>query len=144
MATVKGVNRTKLDTPNSGNILEQGKNHGDLHTIFDSYELLSTASGTIIQLGDLIPAGASVYNVIVMTDALGASTTIKVGDSNDDDRYLVAYDSSSAARKTLQADGPIDNNGYVIGTNSGDNQIIATVGGATATGTLYIWIVYSV
>ena len=143
MATVKGVNRTKLDTPNSGNIIPEGQNHGNLKVIFDSYELSSTASGDIIQLGDLIPEGAAIMDVVIANDALGASTTIKVGDSNDDDRYLAAYSTSSAARKSLQADGVIDSIGYRIGTNSGDNQLIATLGGGTGTGTLYAIVVYS-
>lgn len=144
MATFKGVNRTKLDAPNSGNIVTQGHLRGNLSVMFDSYEFSSTAAGSIIQLGDLLPVGAAIFNIIVKTDALGGSTTIAIGDASDDDRYLVAYATTSAATKTLQADGPIDNNGYQIGTATSDQQIQATLAGGTGTGTLYIWIVYSV
>ena len=143
MATVKGVNRTKLDTPNSGNIIPEGQNHGNIKVIYDKYELAAVQIGDIIELGDVIPEGAAIIDVVIATDALGASTTIKVGDGNSDDRYLAAYSTSSAARKSLQADGVIDSLGYRVGTNSGDNQILATHAGGAGTGTLYAIVVYA-
>lgn len=143
MSTFKGVNRTKLDTPNSGNIIPVGQNHGNLHVMYDTYELSATADGSVIQLGDLIPAGATIHNIIVMSDALGSGTTIAIGDAASAARYVAAYSTVSSVKKSLIADGVIDSNGYVIGTASGDNQIQATLAGGAGTGTLFAWIVYS-
>src|SRR3990167_7115262 len=88
MATVKGVNRTLADNPTGSNIMDSGVQEGKLRTIMDTYEAAAIAIGTIIELGQYLPKGVRIVEVCLMADALGAGVTLKVGDYEDDDRYI--------------------------------------------------------
>jgi len=109
--------------------LDTGIFNAELRVVSATYTASSTASGTVINLLRL-PKGTVIHALAVDVAALGASTTLKVGDGDDDDRYIAA--TSTASATTLRTG--IGGRGYVIGTNTGDDLLTATVGGAAATG----------
>jgi len=148
MATVKGVNRTKQDNPGGANVIAQGYNKAKLGVIYDEYEAAALAAASIIQLGDKLPAGAVIVDILIATDDLAGSTaTLDIGDSHDADRYATALDVHTTAggnRYSLMNDGNIDGIGYKIGTNTGDDQLQAVVNTNAITGTIKVFIVYAV
>jgi len=141
MAAVKGDYRTKYDNPTPANIGAQGQAFAQVVQVFDTYTAASLATASTIAVGPNLPKGARIRNIFVKAAALGTSTTIKVGDSHDDDRYLTAYATSSATAKSLLVDGVIGGIDYVVGPNSGDDQILLT-NAATLTGAIKVVIEY--
>lgn len=143
MAIVYGVNKTKMRAGTPANRLDPGLNDGRVKCSLDTYECDSTASGTVIQLGGLLTKGAVIIDIIVWHDALGGSVTLDVGDAEDDDRYNAAEDASSAGTfHTDLADGA----NYATDETDEDNtdrQVLITTGGAAATGTIKIAILYT-
>jgi hypothetical protein len=141
MAAVKGVNRTKWDSPTPANVGKQGEAYAQVVQVYDTYTAASLATASTIAVGPKLPKGARVRNIFVKAAALGTSTTLKVGDSATSDRYLTAYATSSATAKSLLVDGVIGGIDYVVGTNSGDDQILLT-NAATLTGAIKVVIEY--
>jgi hypothetical protein len=149
MATVYGVNRTIYNDPTQSAVIDAAKNHGTVHYMYDEYEAAALAGSDVIQVGDVLPDGAVVLDIQIDFDDLGAGLTLDVGDSNDVDRYLDGVDTATAAGKVSMRTAsatiaPITGMGYVVGTNSGDNQIQLTNLGGAATGTIKVNIIYSV
>lgn len=138
MASVKGVNFTNI-TATPVVKADSSEWHGNLRVQYDSYEASSLAAGSDISVARL-PKGAKVYDVIVHFDALGASTTIKVGDSADDDRYIAATATTSAGQMSMSQEGAIAGFGY---EQTAETDIILTTAG-TATGTIKCAVIYSV
>jgi len=139
-ATVKGVNRTKYDDAIGSNIVEPGQDGSVLQVQYDEYELSGLSINDVIQLGNKLPKGARIHQIIVTHDALGGSTTLDIGDTDDDDRYDTAIDTSSAGQVFCDN---IAGKNYEVGTNDGDDQIIATLEGGSGTGTLKVLIIYA-
>jgi len=134
MAAVKGVNSTLYDNGAQGdNAIAQGLVNADVEIWTDSYEAAVLVAGSTIDIAEL-PAGAKVHKIEMFTDALGASSTIDIGDSNDTDRYsLSPFDTSSAGKFDSDA---VDGVAYVIGTNTGDSRIQLLTAGASISGTI--------
>lgn len=118
--------------------LDQGVAFAPLKVVSGSYTASAAASGTVINLCKL-PKGAVIHDVKLDVAALGASSTIKVGDGNDDDRYIAA--TSTASATTLSAG--VGGKGYRIGTNASDDALIATTGGAAITGKVHFTVIYA-
>lgn len=95
-----------------------------------TYELSSTANGTIIQMLK-VAAGTTVLDGFIHFDALGGSTTVDVGDGDDDDRYISAKDTSSAGRQYFG-----ENVAGFPRTYSSEDTIDCIIEGADGTGTL--------
>ena len=79
MSSVKGVNYTNITaTPivKSDSEVAGGK----VRVSYDSYEAASLASGSDITIGR-VPANATIIDVVLKCDALGGSSTLKVGDA---------------------------------------------------------------
>ena len=95
MASVKGVNYTNITADPIVNV-DSEQLGGKLRVSYDTYEASSLASGSDITIGR-VPAGATIMDVILKCDALGGSSTLKVGDSGDDDRYLAVVGTWNAA-----------------------------------------------
>lgn len=102
------------------------------------YVAIAAASGNVINLCKL-PKSAVIHDVIIDTEALGASVTLAVGDSADEDRYIAA----SAAATAGQLKAGISGKGYRIGTNDGDEILTAKIGGAAATGKIHFTVLYA-
>ena len=138
MASVKGANITLLDaTP--ATMIDAASNSGNLQVWHDTYEASSLAAGSDISVARL-PKGAKVYDVIVHFDNLGSGTTLKVGDSADDDRYIAATATTSAGQMSMSQEGAIAGFGY---EQPAETDIILTNAG-TATGTIKCAVIYSV
>ena len=138
MASVKGVNFTNI-TATPVVKADSSEWHGNLRVQYDSYEASSLAAGSDISVARL-PKGAKVYDVIVHFDALGSGTTLKVGDSADDDRYIAATATTSAGQMSMSQEGAIAGFGY---EQTAETDIILTTAG-TATGTIKCAVIYSV
>jgi hypothetical protein len=109
---------------------------GKLRVQYDKYVASSLAAGTISVA--TLPAGAIVYDVILHTDDMGSSTTAKVGDASDDDRFITSTDTATAAAITrLNASA-----GFGYEYSATTDIIITTTG--TSTGTFKIAIFYTV
>jgi hypothetical protein len=140
MADVLGTNYTLANNPTAANRIAGGKVGGNIKSITDSYTWVGEAIASTLKVGKDLPAGAVIQSIILQNAALGASSTIRVGDSNDDDRYMTDIATSSAAVTT---DINIAGNLYVIGTNSGDDTIVILTAGGTCTGVMKIVVNYS-
>ena len=144
MASVKSVAITNLDAVPAVN--SDGGNLSPMMVWHDTYEASSLGSGSDITIAR-IPAGATIHDVIIKADALGGSSTLKVGDSGDDDRYLAAVGTWNAAGQaqsmlagSTAANTAVAGLGYKV---SSETDLIITTGGASITGTIYFWVYYT-
>jgi len=139
MSNYYGVNATKALTPTSDNILSGGLIGGKVKTMVDKYEASGLADGSTISIGKALPVGAKVLGVSLSYDALGASATLEVGDAGAAARYLALAAASSAGnRQSIDVDGL----GYEI-TGTSDTQILITLVGGAATGTIAIVVTFT-
>lgn len=139
MASVKGVNITNMDAVPAVKA-DAAQVHGRLRVAYDTYEASSLASGSDITVARL-PAGATVYDIVIVHDALNTSVTLAVGDSSDADRYITATAAATAGKIVLSEDGAIDGFGY---ENSSQTDVLITTGGASASGTIKCVVYYTV
>ena len=148
MASVKGSNITLLDsTPSQKASSEQVG--GKIRVFHDTFEASSLASGSDITMARL-PAFATIHDVVVKCDALGGSVTLKVGDSADDDRYIGVTGTWNVAGQTQSmlagssTGAPIAAMTGIAHRTTATTDILITTGGASATGTIAMWVYYSV
>ena len=135
MATVYGTNAgLRVNTPST---LVEKVDDGEVYCFRDTYELAALPSADVIVVGYL-PVGAKVVDVVFANDALGASTTIVIGDSVDPNRYVTSQDTSTAGVARLNAITGMD---YTI--LAATREIWATLGGGTGTGTISVNISYT-
>jgi len=127
---VRGRINTLVNTGGQSTIL-QGFIDGRVKSMVDDYTADATEdAGSTIKVGGTLPTGAKIVGVQISNTAQAASVTLAVGDSDDPDRYITAYAADSVRfNNDLNDTG----NGYVVGTNSGDNQVLITTAGATLT-----------
>ena len=146
MASVKGVNYTNI-TADPIVKVDSEVLGGKLRVSYDSYEASSLASGSDITIGR-VPANATIIDVVLKCDALGASSTLKVGDSGDDDRYLAAVGTWNAAGQTQSMlGGSTAANTAMTGLGyrtTASTDIVITTGGATISGSIHCWVMYTV
>ena len=140
MATQKATNYTKAYTPTSDNVLAPGTLGGRVRVHTDDFTFAGEAIGEIIQVGRAFADGAIILGVTLQNAALGGSVTVRVGDANDDDRYMTDIDVSSAATTTTIN---IAGSQYTVGTNDDDNLIQILTAGAAATGQFKITVYYT-
>lgn len=143
MAAVKGVNRTLITAGGESQLLS-GQVDARVKVMYDTYVPLGTeAAGSTIAMGGLIPTGARIWDVQVRNAAQNSSVTLAVGDSDTSDRYAAAYAADSVLGNPITKVGGV---GYVVGTATGDNQILITTAGATlgADDTIKCAIFYSI
>ena len=139
MASVKGVNFTNITATPQVNA-DSSEWTGKLRVQFDSFEASSLASGSDISVARL-PKGAKVWDVVIMHDALGSGVTLAVGDSADADRYVTATAAANAGVISMHNDGAIDGFGF---EQTAETDILITTGGAAASGTIKMKVVYAV
>jgi hypothetical protein len=127
MSAVLGVNATKAAAGFIGaNILTQGQN-GGVNVMFDTYEASALANASTITMGQKIPVGATIVDVIFQWDDMGSTVTFKAGDAADDDRYVVASTDVTTANGKASISN-IAGRGYKV-TGVNDDQIIVTTAG---------------
>lgn len=140
---VKGVVATAVAAGGVSNKVLSGLIDGRVKVMVDSYVPDGTEGvGSTIKFGALIPTGANILAACLVAIDNTAATG-DLGDSNDPDRYL------NDANLATGGAGPLvlsTGQNYVIGTNSGDNQILLTTAGATLTSgkTIKVAIFYSI
>lgn len=148
MATQKGVNRTKADSPSSDNILAPGTLGGRVRVMQDNFTFAGESAGEIIELFQDLKAGATILDLIIHNADLGTGTLLDIGDSNDVDRYIDGYDADAnltnrGGATAVTGQFQVAGNQYIIGTNTGDTQIIITTSVATATGLVTVTLLYT-
>jgi len=124
-----GVNATALAAGGLSNKLLAGLLDARVKADFDTYITVGTIEdGTsTIAMGRVLPKGANIVDVILyLSKALTSSVTLSVGDSNAATRYLNAVATTAA----IAVHANLVGEGYIIGTNSGDNQILVTFNSA--------------
>ena len=139
MASVKGVNFTNITSTPVVNTASK-EAYGKLRVTYDTYEASSLASGSDISVARL-PQGATVYDIVIHHDALGSGVTLAVGDSADADRYITATAAATAGKVVMSEDGAIDGFAY---DQTAETDVLITTGGAAATGTIKVAVIYSV
>tara|TARA_R100000049_G_C1940014_1_gene84067 strand:+ start:1126 stop:1548 length:423 start_codon:yes stop_codon:yes gene_type:complete len=139
MATVSGVNYTKITTTPVDHILPRDA-HGRVRVMYDTYEASALADPSTIQLFKM-PADARVIDFKIWHDALATSTTLALGDADDPDRFMAAASSASAGIM-VPLIGKID--GFAGYTYSAETVVSLTMAGAAATGTIHAYIMYVV
>lgn len=140
MADYYSVNTTKLNAGASGdNIITGGQVKVTKKIWYDSYEAAGAAIGETIELCRL-SADQTIIDIKIYFDALGGGSTLAIGDSDTAARYIAATSTAAIGNASLDN---IDGVGYVIGTNTGDDRILATVGGGAVTGTIKIVVTYT-
>lgn len=132
-------NTTKITniTANPAVNVHASEAHGRMRVWYDVFEASSTASGDTITFARM-PKGATIWEVKVMADALGSSVTLKVGDASDDDRFITAT--------TMNTANLVTNTNAIAGVGynyTSQTDLIATVGGAAATGTIAFMVFYT-
>lgn len=119
---------TQITRPNQG---------GSPMTFTDTVTFAAADATSVGTVCGLLPAGLMVISVSLSFEDLGTSVTLDVGDSSDPNRYLDGVDAATAAGST-EIGLIFAGQNYVVGTNSGDNQILITVADAAATGSVKI------
>ena len=147
MASVKGANITNIDATPVVKVSSEEAG-GKLRVFHDTYEASSLASGSDITIAR-IPVNATIHDVIVKCDALGSGVTLKVGDSDDDDRFIGVTGTWNVAGQTQSMLGgsstgaattAVTGVGYKV---SSQTDIVITTGGATISGTIYAWVYWT-
>ena len=140
MATLSADNFTKQANPTSDNILSPGTLGGRVRVLTDEITLAAASVNDLVQIGRKLRAGAIIVGITVQHAALGGTTTFRLGDANDDDRYMTDIASAAAAtRRDLNIAG----NQYKIGTNTDDDTILFKVQVAAMTGLVRFNIFYT-
>ena len=133
MIDVLGANYTKALTPTASNILDPGTLDGRVKVNIDTYEAAVLVSGSTIKMGKKLPIGAIRLGAQLVHDALGASSTLALGDGDDADRMIAAASSSAAGVKN---DCLIAGMGRAVTGDDDDDITLITTGGASITGSI--------
>ena len=148
MASVKGANITNMDATPIVKVSSEEAG-GKLRVFHDTYEASTLASGSDITIAR-IPINATIHDVVLKCDALGGSSTLIVGDSDDTNRFIdsvgtwnVAGQSQSmlAGSSTGAPIPAVTGLGY---RTTAETDVLITTGGATISGTIFCWVIYSV
>jgi len=148
MASVNGANITLIEATPITKVSSEEVG-GKLRVWHDTYEASSLASGSDITMARL-PAGSTIHNVVLKADALGGSSTLIVGDSSDDNRFIDAVGTWNVAGQS-QSMWAGSSTGAPVPAVTGlgyrytsETDIVITTGGASISGTIFLWVVYSV
>ena len=139
-ATLVADNATN-DQAGGPSVIVPGLKDARVKACLDSYTIggSTETSGSTIDVGALLPANAHVVAIGLHVSTNQTSLTVSIGDDASATRY-------ASASTSLQTAGFYWYSGknYVVGTSSGDNQIVLTTGGATMTaGQLEVVILYT-
>ena len=148
MASVKGANITNIDATPIVKVSSEVFGC-KMRVQHDTFEASSLAAGSDITIAR-VPKNATIHDVVLKCDALGGSVTLKVGDADDDDRYIGVTGTWNVAGQT-QSMLAGSSTGAPIAAVTGlgqrttaETDILITTGGASASGTIFCWVYYSV
>jgi hypothetical protein len=119
-------------------------NYAPMCISVQQHELSSTPVDDTLFIMRVNP-GMFVHEIVIRHDALNSSTELRIGDDDDDDRFFANFSTSSAGHKNLTEDGLIGGVSFFYdpSTFTDSEDIIATVKGAAATGTVVFQVIYS-
>jgi len=140
MSTLYAVNKTKSLNPTSDNVLSPGTLGGRVRVLTDQITLAAAQIADVIQIGRGLQAGAIILGIDLQWAALGAASTLDVGDLADGNRYVAAEATAAAGRQNEILLAGLH---YKVGTAANDGQIALTVGGGAATGQVNITVYYT-
>lgn len=145
MATVqdvKGVNQTLIDAGGLVSQIAAGLDGGRLKVKMDEYTTdTNEASGSTIEFGGDLPAGAKIIAIVLAATVAQSSLTFLFGTQFNTDEFAVA---GNTGLQTAIAPVVLAGRGYVVGTSALDSQLVLTTGGAaTTTGVISCAIIYS-
>ncbi len=148
MANLNGDNYARSIAPTLSNRNVPGSVGGRIRSLTETITLAAASADDTINIGKDLQDGAIIHDVIIDNAALGGGVIIDIGDSDNPDRYINGYDANANTSNrggATPVTGVMQLGGvfYVIGTNAGDNTILATVLIAAATGVLNVTILYS-
>ena len=112
---------------------------GNVRVMVDWYVGTSSdTTGSVISMFPPLDAGSMILFFILGASASTGSLTFSLGDSGSATRYLSAGTGIATAGSNIIPTLEASTGPYIIGTNTGDTQIIITTGSATlGTGTIY-------
>lgn len=153
MATLYSNQKTKWSVNVPSEKIKPTELAGRVRIAFADVTLASAASADVVQMFNL-PNGARILDGYLTNAALGASTTISVGNAAYKNSagttvalsaaaYLAATSTSSAARTDILATIALGA-GSVIDADQDGILISMTIGGATASGVVQLAIRYVV
>jgi hypothetical protein len=142
MATLYGVNATKIAAMKPSNILDAGSSGGKVRCFIDTYTGLGTESASdVIKMGPELPVGAKILFMVLTQTATG--NTPDVGDAESSERYI-----SEAADNAVHVSDAITGGNYEIDmtdADNPDNQILILLDAAvTLAGTMKLVVFYTV
>lgn len=128
MTTYKGAIKTIADAVTASHVNPPGSGEGSLiHVTADNYEAAAIVQNSLIEIGSKIPLNGYVYEVILGYDALGASSSLSVGDAEDPDRYVTNTVTTSAGITRLNAVNGLNYNIDETDTTNTDRQVLVSV-----------------
>jgi hypothetical protein len=153
MATVYSVQKTKWSQNVPSENIKTNEQSGKVRIAFAEYEASSLQIADVIQFFNL-PNGARIIDGYLANDALGASTTLSIGNA----AYVNAAGTAVAASATsyLAATSTVSEartdafaviskgSGSVVDANKDGLPITATLAGGAASGTIYLTVRYVV
>ena len=153
MATLYSNQKTKWSQNVPSEKIDTNEQAGKMRIAFADITLASAAISDVVQMVNL-PNGARIIDGYLTNAALGASTTLSVGNaayknaagttvSASATAYLAATSTSSAARTDIFATQALGANS-VVNANEDGLPITATLAGGTASGVVQIAIRYVV
>ena len=137
--TPNAVIAAAFSTGGVSNWQTPGYIRGNVRVMVDWYVGTSSdTTGSVISMFPPLDAGSMILFFILGASASTGSLTFSLGDSGSATRYLSAGTGIATAGSNIIPTLEASTGPYIIGTNTGDNQIIITTGGATlGTGTIY-------
>lgn len=129
MAAFLGDVATSFQAGGLSNAVLNGLIDARLKAMLDSYTIGATeTTGSTIDIGAQLPAGARVVGIILHVSTNQSSLTVSIGDDASATRYASANTSLQSAGTYL-----FSGKNYKTGQSTGDRQIVLTTGGATMT-----------
>jgi hypothetical protein len=140
MATVYGVNATKNLAPTHQTLIGGDENQARVRWMHDSYEAAALAAGSVLVLGNKVPAGAQILpGSLISFDAMGSNTQCTIGTT------VSGVDLAAAAAMTSAGNIAINDLVDLYGTKSSSAKniyVTATSSGAW-TGTVRMSLMYA-
>ena len=145
MADVQGVNYAATFGSTPVGKVASNLNGGRIRVLHETYEAAAAAAGTDVLLGKL-KEGAVIHDWLVMSDDLGTSVTFQLATRDDDsaateNAFSAATDVATAASVNRPVAADIARLPLTVDE---DVTVIGKIAGGTATGTIAVWVFYSV
>lgn len=127
MTTYKGAIKTIADAVTSAHTNPSGTDQALLHVTQDTYTAAAVVQGSVIEIGTKLPLNAFVYEAILGYAALGANSSLSLGDAEDADRYITNTVTTAAGVVRLNAKSGMNYQVDETDSTNTDRQVLVTV-----------------